>query len=432
MMPWVLDVELAAGTDPRAATNADVTVWRSGENDGLWNGLYLASQAYRYAVTHDAAALTNLQRFLDGEGQRMRITGVPGLFTRQLIAPNVSGISCPSDPAVYVPSADKTSNRWVRIGSDGCAQTADATTMTFSSTTHCGLDEFAGWCFLDNVSQDEYVGHMFALGAIAKLVDDAGVHATAVDLLQKIGTHLVAHNMEFVDWDGRATRFGRIHPGAPTDAPGYLAIMGISFLTVIAESTGDPSVRYQYQLAWAQWQSYFDQILLWQGTDGCLSNWNDISMMVASFHHAIWFETNDARRAMLQNLWDAQVMQAPVSRAAADEKNAWFDLMWAAQKGGVRAYDQVHTALCQLRQFPASNQTTAHDLSGPAACNGRQGEPLSAQPFDTADRCAATYLWWGNPYERRVCADAPTEVQQPAGYLLPYWMGRYYGFVPSD
>src|SRR5689334_25318550 len=63
-MPWVLDVQIAAGVDPRTATAADVVAWRSGENDGLWNGLYLASQAFRYAVTHDPAALANLRQFL--------------------------------------------------------------------------------------------------------------------------------------------------------------------------------------------------------------------------------------------------------------------------------------------------------------------------------------------------------------------------------
>src|SRR6185503_10242044 len=104
---------------------------------------------------------------------------------------------------------------------DGCAQVADAGTLAFASTTHCGLDAFAGWCFLDNVSQDEYVGHMFALGAVAHLVDDPALRAIAVDLLGQIGHHLVANHMQFVDWDGRPTQWGKVYPGAPGgDSPG--------------------------------------------------------------------------------------------------------------------------------------------------------------------------------------------------------------------
>src|SRR5262249_27237806 len=154
------------GVDPEVATSADVTVWRSGENDGLWNGLAMAAEAYRFAVTHDPAAHDILATLLTGERQRMQITGVPGLLVREVIPPGVAGLSCPTDPAQYVPSPTKTANRWVRIGTDGCAQTSDGT--TFQSTTHCGLTAFVNWCFLDNISQDEYVGHVFGLGAVAR------------------------------------------------------------------------------------------------------------------------------------------------------------------------------------------------------------------------------------------------------------------------
>src|SRR3569832_2517710 len=167
--PWVLDVELATGTAPETATAADVVVWRSGENDGLWSSLVLAAEAYRFAVTHAPAARSALATLLHGEQLRMAITGVPGLFTRQLIPPGVAGLACPTDPAVYVPTADKRGNRWVKIDAAGCVETADAG-GAFHETTHCGLAAFAGWCFLANVSQDEFSGHLFALGAVARLV----------------------------------------------------------------------------------------------------------------------------------------------------------------------------------------------------------------------------------------------------------------------
>jgi hypothetical protein len=218
--PWVLDVQLGPGTDPETATAADVVAWRSGENDGLWSSLVLAAEAYRFATTHDPAARAALATLLHGEQLRMQITGVPGLFTRQLIPPGITGLACPTDPAAYVPSPDKTANVWVRIDEHGCA----------NGTTHCGLDAFAGWCFLDNISQDEYVGHVFALGAVVRLVDDPELHAIAVDLLSQVGHHLADHGMEFVDWDGRPTRWGKLHPGAGGDSDGYLAVLGTSVM----------------------------------------------------------------------------------------------------------------------------------------------------------------------------------------------------------
>src|SRR5689334_18075908 len=151
-MPWVVDVVLKPGVDPERATASDVEQWWSGENDGLFSGLVLAAEAYRYAVTKSPEARGALATLLRGERMRMEITGVPGLFTRQLIPPGIAGLACPTDPSAYVPAPDKRGNKWVRIGSDGCAQVADAN-GAFSSTAHCGLQKYAGWCFLDNISQ---------------------------------------------------------------------------------------------------------------------------------------------------------------------------------------------------------------------------------------------------------------------------------------
>ena len=401
-MPWVLDVAIGPGVDPETATVNDVVAWRSGENDGLWSSLVLAAEAYRFAATHDPAARETLATLLHGEQLRMQITGVPGLFTRQLIPPGVAGLACPTDPAAYTPSPDKTSNVWVH------AQGA-----------------FAGWCFLDNVSQDEYVGHMFALGAVAHLVDDPALRAIAVDLLDQIGKHLVANHMEFVDWDGRPTQWGKVHPDAPGgDSPGYLAVLGASFLATAADGTGDPDLAAAYaQLGYA---SYLDQIAVWPGGDNCTANWNDLSMLVASFHDVI--ASDPANRTTWQAGFASALVGMP--KGILVEHNAWWDLLWAASTPDPAV---VEDAACALREFPRSNHLVARMSTAATACSGRFGEPLAAAPFSIADRCAATYAWWGNPYSMQSCAADPTLVQNPAGYLLPYWMARYRGFIgPND
>lgn len=391
-------MQLAPGTDPETATAADVVAWRSGENDGLWSSLVLAAEAYRFATTHDPAARSALAQLLQGEQLRMDVTGVPGLFTRQLIPPGVSGLACPSDPAAYEPSPDKTANVWVRIDEHGCA----------NGTSHCGLDPFTGCCFLDNISQDEYVGHVFALGAVVRLVDDPELHAIAADLLAKIGHHLADHGMEFVDWDGRPTRWGKLHPGADGDSPGYLAVLGASVMATA--KLADPS------LVVPDPAPYLDAIAIWSGPDGCTSNWNDISMLTASF-----FALPD-----LQATFDRALVTAP--RGILAEHNAWYDLLYAAHAPSPAI---VEDAACALREFPRSNHLAARSATAPQACARRHDEPLAAAPFSIADRCAATFAWWGDPYEIRTCADDPTLVQNPAGYLLPYWMARYHGFLAA-
>ena len=57
------------------ATWRDVERWESGPNDGLWNALYIAAEAYRYGATRDPEALDRLRVLLASQEKRMRITG---------------------------------------------------------------------------------------------------------------------------------------------------------------------------------------------------------------------------------------------------------------------------------------------------------------------------------------------------------------------
>jgi hypothetical protein len=260
-----------------------------------------------------------------------------------------------------------------------------------------------------------------------------------VDLLADIGWHLATHGMELVDWDGRATQWGKVHPGAEGDTPGYLAVMGMSFLAVIADATGDATLRGYYDLVADEYPAFLDQVDLYADDAACGSNWNNISMLAANFHHLLWNEHDPARRGVLHEALARELMRADTPRAALDQRNAWFDIMWAAQKPlgpgtDGPAYDAVEDAVCQLRQFPASNHRVARDPAAlaPEVCTGRSDESLAETPFDVTDRCAEVFVWWKNPYDRTACDDRPVQVEQPSGFTLPYWMARYYGFVGAS
>jgi len=452
----VMGVVLKPGVSAATATQADVAAWDRGENDGLWNSLYLASQAYRYGATHDAQALDTVKRLLHGEVLRMRITGTPGLFTRELVLPGIAGDDCPADPASYTVSADKHDNRWVQIRQDGCIWVVDATSGAWTKSTKCGLTEFAGACFLDNVSKDEYAGHVFALGAVWALVEDDGVRATAADLLGQVADQLVQNHLTLLDWDGRIPEHGRFYAYALDDFPGFNAAMALGFLRLAATVTGRADLQAFYDDCLLQQsgrrdclqqpletpQPYTTQLSaagLFAGTDGCQANFNDLSMQALSLQDLIWFEREPAVLAAAQRSLDVDVMRADQPRALLKQHNAWFDFIWAAHKrlgpgSDGPAIAAVQDGIEMLQQFPASQVQVA--LTTPAtytqACLNRFNEPEGGLPRETADRCAATYLWWGDPYSLGSCAADPTYVHPPQGYLLPYWMGRYYGFISPE
>ena len=67
----------------------NVERWYHTENTILWSGIYLASQALRYAVTRDPETVENAKRILLGLLDLTRVTGVSGLYGRCLAKPGV-------------------------------------------------------------------------------------------------------------------------------------------------------------------------------------------------------------------------------------------------------------------------------------------------------------------------------------------------------
>jgi hypothetical protein len=435
------------------ATFEDVEAFHTGENDGLWSGLYLASQAYRYGATQSPEALANIKLLLEGERVRMAVTGVPGLFTRQYIPAGVDGITCPADDAHYVVDVEKDDNRWVRIKDDGCVWVVDNQTMEWTGTDHCGLDEFAGWCWLDNVSQDEYGGHMLALGALLHLVDEPEVQATVRDLLEQVGVHMMENQLTFVDWDGRVTEHGWLFPMAMANTPGFLAIESLAWMRMAVAASDREDLQDFYDncllqkggeldcLDWPLQQpkpftDYFYLTALYNGPEGCTTNFNNVSMLTSAYQGLLMFEDDAAVRGkVLDGFWQ-EIVGFDNPKSTMHLRNPWYSFAWAAVQEGPLApedpvFSMVEESVCTLRQFPSSQAVPDMDNESlyPHYCDSRLGSSMAQFPIPLAQRCPSTFIFWKNPYIRHQCTAQPWEVKQPGDYLLAYWMGRYYGFI---
>jgi len=440
------------------ATWKDVVRWHSNENDGLWSALYMAAEAFRYSVTRDERALAMLKLLLEGEVTRMRITGVPGIFTRMYVPPGIPGLSPPEGLESYIPDREKDENMWVRVGDDGCVQYVDAKTHEWTPSSHCGLDRYAGWHWLDNVSKDEYSGHIFALGAVAKLVDDPQVQSVVKDLLGQVAGHLMKTGMAFTDWDGRICEHGRIHAATFGDYPGFNAAMGLDFIKVAADVTGDPEVGRWYDDCLLQkggnwnclkkafeapkpYTEYLRYAGMYPGSEGCKANYNNTSMHMLSMHNLIWYEREPGLREAYQRSLDEDVVRAAGQpRAVINQNNAFFDFIWAAHKklgpdSDGPAYAAVENGIRMLRQYPAVLHQTAAECPPEKCreyCRDRFDRPVGNYPREIAERCIGVFVWWGDPYQIRKCSENQRIVVPPTGFLLPYWMGRYYGFITEN
>lgn len=93
----------------------------------------------------------------------------------------------------------------------------------------------------------------------------------------------------------------------------------------------------------------------------------------------------------------------------------------------------VGDAICSLKRFHTDNIRRDKDgTNHPHWCQSDRHGSLAEQPIPIEERCASVFEWWGDPNEREVCGADPSSAQPPADYLLPYWMGRYFGFISAD
>jgi hypothetical protein len=144
------------------------------DNDGLWTSMYLGGEIFRYAVTKEAEALANIREAFESMERLYTVNPVPGFPARSY---ERSGfISQLSDP-----------ERW---------QHAPEPEWDWKSTT----------------SSDEVIGHIFAFGALAELVDVPDLQKRSIVLIDTLMSHIIKNNMYLIDYDGKPTLWGKWNP----------------------------------------------------------------------------------------------------------------------------------------------------------------------------------------------------------------------------
>ena len=144
------------------------------DNDGLWTAMYLGGEIFRYAVTKDKDALQNCRESLDAMERLYTINPVPGFAARSF------------ERAGYIKQLHDP-DRWQHSPQPG-------------------------WDWKATTSSDEIIGHIFAFGAMAELVDDKDLQRRSITLIDTVMSHILTHNLYLIDYDGKPTMWGKWHP----------------------------------------------------------------------------------------------------------------------------------------------------------------------------------------------------------------------------
>ena len=153
--------------------HGDITTgfFENSDNDGLWTSMYLGAEVFRYAVTHSPEALQNCRESFDAMERLYTINRIPGFPSRSFERTGYNKGDWP----------------WRKAEEDD-------------------------WDWKSTTSSDEAIGHIFAFGALAELVDDPDLKRRAIVLIDTLMQHIVNNGMYLIDWDGKPTLWGRWSP----------------------------------------------------------------------------------------------------------------------------------------------------------------------------------------------------------------------------
>ncbi len=407
----------------------------------IWTGTYIASQAMRYAVTREPEALQAMEESLWGFNALHEATGIPGLIARVLV------------PRDY----------------------AEANDLVNHPEWHAGQGKYEGWYWKGELSYDQYTGYIFGIYKAWPFIHDSALREKLKGVLKAIGHHIMEHDMRiqgagtFLDfrsnyfYQDRAPGFVKSIPLPPLRAGN--ALDGLHFLRVCASLTGDPELQAYYENEmilkremdvqvlnagphylpeWLQEnQSWTERIAHFEFGDEVRARpetlRSDISANLShmAFHDLLALEEDP----MLRDNYAESFRR--MHQVVQGEGNTFWNFLYGASMG--ERPEETVAGVDSLKRFPTARFVGAISNSsdpslpkdkGVRANGYKPGHApyswLSKTPLPFEKRVLhAAFPWQHNPYVMDEAAD-PTQ-GSGAGYLVAYWMGRYYGYVgPAD
>ena len=361
------------------------------DNDGLWTAMYLASQAYRYAVTQSDDARRKARRSLDAIMKLETITPIPGFYARTYRLLNE-------------PLPHQDNGEWHASGD--------------------GVTEWKG-----DTSSDESVGHYYAYAMYYDLVANDGEKEEIRTFVRRLTDYLMANDYDLIDLDGKPTRWGRWGESYYDSSEGdyekaLRSLELLSFLKTTYHITGDAKYQDAYMDRVQRGYAHYTLEYRRWGSEEWEINFSDDELYYLSIYPLLKYEDNPALRAIymdsLRFTW-SQVQP---------EMNALWNFMSAALDAGPLSPPLLNDSIRSLERAP---QTLVR-------WNTKNSHRIDVRMNRSPDRHGKDFLVRVLPYDERplhkhngnpYIADGGDgrQLMEPTFWLLPYWMGVYYKFL---
>jgi len=372
------------------------------DNDGLWTSMYLAAEAFRYAVDKDPVALVNCRESLLAMERLYSVNPLKGFPSRSF--ERIGHKTDLADSKVWMDAPD---NLW-----------------SWKSTT----------------SSDEAIGHIFSFSVLAELVDDAFIKAKAISLMDSLMSHILEHNLYLVDHDGKPTLWGRWNPEYVNQFPTNVGDRKLNSSNIISmlQSAYHFTHKAKYKdkaLELMERYGYYENLMRPMREIGkadehaddksklLSDHWNhsDDEMYFLGYWGLYRYALNDTLKAGYQKaILDHWEFERP-------EKEALWN-MFAAMVGAKDS--DLKASLSFLEEFPLdlmnwriqnSHRKDLYFLTD-NFMNQTTKQVLSPKERPVHRHNRTTFLL----DEER---DGTEEFSAGDIWLLPYWFGRYLGLV---
>ncbi len=374
------------------------------------SGQCTQAMALRYAVTRTPEALAHIKDHLAGWRFFQRVTGVPGLIGRCYAHRDW-------------PMQD---GYWDDVDTD--------------PNKHRGQGEFADYFWRADTSRDQVSGAVNGVAMAYDLVDDEQARADARDFLVDLADHVWDHGLKIVDPDGQTTTHGdmdgELLEGLPIDN-GMNAVCTLAWFKAAHHVSGEQRFDDHYrELAFER--DYVGAMRDYQWVYmGYATKWYNVYLVYQNWFHLMRLEEDpDLREQYVEifrdTLWLNVKDDNTPNRKAIAEANP-VKTPWYLFSAGQHDPERLREALWQVVVFPDPplRDRRVENSTDPDIEKNLDRADESLYPLPSNLRKPDMVIWHRNPYELDGGNDSGEE-RTGCDYLLPYWLGRYYGYIGED
>ena len=391
----------------------DSGVLLNSDNDGLFTGLYCASQCFRYKVTGDEQAKANAKRAVEAMIKLTEVTGRPGF-------------------------------------------TARATRYSHEENFGTGVREEWHYCednpdceWLGETSSDEMTGHYFAYGIYYDLVADEDEKKKIAQVVKTITDHILENNFHLTDVDGVPTTWANWEPELLNNDDRWFYERGtnslemLSFLKTTYHVTGEEKYNEVFDMLINKYH-YAMNCMQYKIEDGHVAHIDD-QLDFTNIYPLLIYTDNEAQKEIFKMGLNHHFEYEKV------ERSPMFNIVYGSLTNNSCDIENAAKSLSEINldfiRWPAYN-SYRKDIVWDTEQEAKGIPAQLKYPVEYSSRVLVHYD--GNQF---VCDSGAEEfvninnkivnctstlpssgatgmsASMPYIYLLPYWMGRYHGLL---